>query len=68
MDGPAYSLPSLIQDLADHAKAHLNTNAIIVPVLQTFNCLLEADTLQRLSRHPNNLNGSELSFTDLPVC
>lgn len=44
-----YDLNTFVEDLLDHAKTHLASNAVVVPVLKTFNVLLEADALTRLS-------------------
>lgn len=73
-----YSLLAFVGDLIDHAQSHLTSNAVVVPVLQTFNVLLEADTLERLLSvsdglerfvYPrNSLDApTELSFSSLRV-
>jgi len=49
-----YSLSELVVDLIDHAKSNMTSNAIVVPVFQTFNILLEADVLSQL---PNEASG-----------
>ena len=49
-----YSLSELVVDLMDHAKSNMTANAIVVPVFQTFNVLLEADVLRQL---PNEVSG-----------
>ncbi|KAJ7288359.1 TBCD protein [Mycena rebaudengoi] len=46
--GPRYSLLGLAKDLISHARANFSSNGVVVPVLQTFNVLLEADALRRL--------------------
>ncbi|KAJ7505351.1 TBCD protein [Mycena galericulata] len=56
-----YSLVALASDLLRHAKANLTANGVVVPVLQTFNVLLEADALRRL---PEDSQG-ETSLHDL---
>ncbi|KAJ6508836.1 TBCD protein [Mycena sanguinolenta] len=56
-----YNLVTLVQDLLAHARANLTSNAVVVPVLQTFNVLLEADALRRLSEDPKG----ESSLQDL---
>ncbi|KAH7885271.1 tubulin folding cofactor D C terminal-domain-containing protein [Phlebopus sp. FC_14] len=43
-----YSLSDLTSDLINYAQTNLASNNIVVPVLQTFNLLLEADILARL--------------------
>lgn len=45
---PGYSLVGLARDLLAHARANFTSNGVVVPVLQTFNVLLEADALRRL--------------------
>ncbi|KAF8908871.1 TBCD protein [Gymnopilus junonius] len=45
----AYSLLELVNDLIGHAKSNMTSNAIVVPVFQTFTVLLEADVLRHLS-------------------
>ncbi|KAJ6559228.1 TBCD protein [Mycena vulgaris] len=56
-----YSLVGLARDLLGHARANFTSNGVVVPVLQTFNVLLEADALRRL---PENSQG-ETSLQDL---
>ncbi|KAF9468537.1 tubulin folding cofactor D C terminal-domain-containing protein [Collybia nuda] len=51
-----YTLDSLVEDLLDHAKTHLSSNAVVVPALKTFNVLLEADALERLSHNSHGLD------------
>lgn len=53
-----YSLAALASDLLGHARANLTANGVVVPVLQTFNVLLEADALRRL---PENSQGETRS-------
>jgi hypothetical protein len=36
----------------------INLNAVVIPVLQTFNVLLEARVLEQLSQHSDGLNRS----------
>ncbi|KAJ7644104.1 TBCD protein [Roridomyces roridus] len=43
-----YSLAALTSDLLGHARANLSSNSVVVPVLHTFNILLEAGALRRL--------------------
>ncbi|KAK0201710.1 tubulin folding cofactor D C terminal-domain-containing protein [Desarmillaria ectypa] len=45
----AYDLVTFANGLIKYAKANLGSNNIVVPVLQTFNVLLEAGALERLS-------------------
>ena len=49
-----YSLSELVVDLIDYARSNMTANAIVVPVFQTFNVLLEADVLRQL---PNEVSG-----------
>jgi len=49
-----YSLSELVVDLIDHAKSNMTSNAIVIPVFQTFNILLEADVLRQL---PDEVSG-----------
>ncbi|KAJ7175827.1 armadillo-type protein [Mycena filopes] len=44
-----YNLLTLAGDLLRHARANFTSNGVVVPVLQTFNVLLEADALRRLA-------------------
>lgn len=48
-ENTTYDLISLATDLIQHAKSNMTSNAVVVPVLQTFNVLLEADALRGLS-------------------
>jgi hypothetical protein len=50
-----YDLNSLVEDLLNHAKTNVASNAVIVPVLKTFNVLLEADSLTQLSQDTRGL-------------
>lgn len=56
----AYSLIELVDDLINHAKSHINSNVVVVPVLQAFTVLLEADVLRHLSDEPAGLQRSVL--------
>ncbi|KAF7288586.1 TFCD-C domain-containing protein [Mycena chlorophos] len=51
-----YSLLELTGDLLARAQINLLANSIVVPVLQTFNVLLEADALQRLPKNTQGLS------------
>ncbi|KIJ62569.1 hypothetical protein HYDPIDRAFT_157330 [Hydnomerulius pinastri MD-312] len=46
--GSEYSLSGFAGDLVDWTQSNLSSNNVVVPVLQTFNVLLEADALIRL--------------------
>ncbi|KAG1751240.1 TBCD protein [Suillus lakei] len=48
-----YSLFELCDDLIECAQGRTTSNAVVVPVLQTFNMLLEADVLSHLSNVDN---------------
>ncbi|KAJ7095891.1 TBCD protein [Mycena belliarum] len=52
-----YSLVGLVRDLLKYARTNLSSNGIVVPVLQTFNVLLEADALRRLDGDPEAETG-----------
>jgi hypothetical protein len=43
-----YDLCQLVNGLLDYAESHMNSNVVVVPVLQTFNALLIADVLTHL--------------------
>lgn len=47
-----YNLLALARDLLAHLRANFTSNGVVVPVLQTFNVLLEADALRRLPEDP----------------
>jgi len=49
-----YNLLELVSDLINHAKASMTSNAVVVPVYQTFTLLFEADVLRHL---PDELSG-----------
>ncbi|KAJ7670233.1 TBCD protein [Mycena rosella] len=59
---PGYSLVGLAHDLLSHARTNFTSNGVVVPVLQTFNVLLEADALRRL---PEILRARPGSLRDL---
>ncbi|KAA1469978.1 TBCD protein [Dentipellis sp. KUC8613] len=44
----AYDIRTLAQNLLEHARGNLQANTTVIPVLQAFNILLEADTLDAL--------------------
>jgi hypothetical protein len=58
----AYSLIELVDDLIKHAKSHITSNVVVVPVLQAFTALLEADVLRHLADVPAGLRRSVLSM------
>ncbi|KAG6814258.1 hypothetical protein H0H92_015373 [Tricholoma furcatifolium] len=47
--GTGCSMKSMVDNLITRAKSSLSSNTIVIPVLQTFNVLLEGDALARLS-------------------
>ncbi|KAI6114406.1 TBCD protein [Pisolithus sp. B1] len=47
-DRDGYSQASLARDLIEYGLKHLTSNNVVVPVLQTFNMLLEGDAVPRL--------------------
>ncbi|KAI6039323.1 armadillo-type protein [Pisolithus marmoratus] len=47
-DRDEYSQASLAGDLIEYALKHITSNNVVVPVLQTFNVLLEADAVAQL--------------------
>ena len=47
-----YDLCQLVKDLLHQAQSHMTSNAVVIPVLQTFTALFEADVLLRLSHSP----------------
>ncbi|KAF7314250.1 TFCD-C domain-containing protein [Mycena kentingensis (nom. inval.)] len=51
-----YHLCGIGSDLLGHARTNLAANSVVVPVLQTFNVLLEADVLGRLSEISHGLS------------
>ncbi|KAJ6512250.1 TBCD protein [Mycena vitilis] len=59
--GLGYNLVALARDLLNRARANLSSNGVVIPILQTFNVLLEADSLRRLTE---DLQG-ETSLQDL---
>ena len=48
----AFDAISLVDSLADLGTRNFSNNNVVIPVLQTFNKLLEGDVIQRLSQHP----------------
>ncbi|KAJ7069814.1 TBCD protein [Mycena amicta] len=55
-DDAEYHLLGLGKDLLGRARTNLLSNNVVVPVLQTFNVLLEADVLLRLSEDSRGLS------------
>ena len=50
-----YDLRGLAQDLLAQALTDVGSNNVVVPVLQTFNVLLEADVFEKLPQDPQGL-------------
>jgi hypothetical protein len=50
-----YDLVTFVGDLVAHAKSHLTQNAVVIPVLQTFNTLIGGDALDRLCEDSEGL-------------
>ncbi|RPD62432.1 ARM repeat-containing protein [Lentinus tigrinus ALCF2SS1-7] len=48
-----YDLRNLARDLLGQARANIISNNVVVPVLQTFNVLLEADIFENLPQDPD---------------
>ncbi|KAF8194167.1 TBCD protein, partial [Pholiota molesta] len=59
----AYSLIELVDDLINHAKSHITSNVVVVPVLQAFTVLLEADVLRHLADVPAGLRSIRTLLT-----
>lgn len=51
----SYGLMKFVLDLTNHAKSHITSNAIVVPVFQTFNILVEGNALDRLAEDDEGL-------------
>lgn len=54
-DPSGYGLVNFVLDLVEHAKSHLTLNAVVIPVFQTFNILVEGDALDRLDEDGDGL-------------
>lgn len=69
----SYGLTDFVLDLINHAKSNITSNAIVVPVLQTFNILVEGDALNRLDDNDKGLRRLALDCycglddSDLPM-
>jgi tubulin-specific chaperone D len=50
-----YDLCSLAADLLAQARRNLASNSVVIPVLQTFNVLLDADAFEALPDHAEGL-------------
>ncbi|THH31462.1 hypothetical protein EUX98_g2715 [Antrodiella citrinella] len=50
--GISYSLPHLAEDLVAQCSRNLGSNAVVIPVLQTFNILLEGDAFESIYEDP----------------
>ena len=48
-EGDDYSVASFVDDLLDRATLNITSNAVVIPLFQTFNLLLEAEILHRLA-------------------
>ncbi|KAF9454706.1 ARM repeat-containing protein [Macrolepiota fuliginosa MF-IS2] len=51
-DSNGYTLVDMVTDIIDMAKANPASNAVVIPLLQTFTMLLEADALRSLADYP----------------
>jgi len=49
VDGDGYTLVDLVNDIMGTANRNLASNTIMIPVLQTFKILLEAEALEGLA-------------------
>lgn len=50
-----YSRVQFVENLVDRVRSNLNSNAIAIPIFQTFNVVLEGGALQELSDDPRGL-------------
>ena len=50
-----YDLRGLARDLLSQAMANTGSNNVVIPVLQTFNALLEADVFEELQHDAEGL-------------
>lgn len=55
-NGGSYDITILVEDLIENIEKSITSNAVVVPVLQTFNALLEADALNGLSGDSRGIN------------
>ncbi|KAI0699071.1 TBCD protein [Cytidiella melzeri] len=51
----SYDLCKLAADLLAQAKRNLSSNSVVIPVLQTFNVLLDADVFEALGEDPDGM-------------
>lgn len=54
-ESAAYDSSRLAADLLALAKRNLASNNIVIPVLQTFNVLLDTDAFEELDQDPEGL-------------
>ncbi|KAF8073788.1 armadillo-type protein [Lyophyllum atratum] len=57
-----YDMNTLVEDLIAQAKSHITSNTIVIPVLQTFNVLLDGDALIQLSQDSHGLKKLDLLY------
>lgn len=62
-----YDLCGLAKDLLAPAAQNLSANNVVVPILQTFNVLLEADAFDPLPEQPSGLDRC-VFFVAEPAC
>ncbi|RDB18014.1 Tubulin-specific chaperone D [Hypsizygus marmoreus] len=62
-EGVEYNVSTLVEDLIAHAKSQITSNSVVVPVLQTFNVLLEGDALMRLAANSRGIASLEQLLT-----
>lgn len=55
-----YDLLSLISDILNYAKSNLKSNAVVVPVLQSFNILIEGEALDSALGVPSGISRYEI--------
>ncbi|TCD65493.1 hypothetical protein EIP91_002577 [Steccherinum ochraceum] len=58
-----YSSQTLAEDLIAHCSQNLTANGIVIPVLQTFNVLLEGDAFEALHEHPSGSQSLRTLFS-----
>lgn len=58
-----YDLVSFVGDIIRHVKSNLKSNAVVIPVLQTFNILIVGDALDRLSEESSGIDRYAFSLT-----
>ena len=50
IEGVGYDADAIVSDLISRIQSHIASNTVVIPILQTFNVLLQGDVLRNVPR------------------